>query len=68
MSRRADDPAATKPSDTYERTKERNRKLDLEILRREPPDEITRVAPWYQRAWTTTLYSTVKSVIGFWRH
>jgi hypothetical protein len=46
---------------TDERRKEINQKLDLEILRREPPDEITRAAPWYQRLRIATLYSTVRA-------
>jgi hypothetical protein len=48
-------------TDDDERAKERNWKLDLQILRREPPDEITRAAPWYQRLQIATLYSTVKA-------
>jgi hypothetical protein len=54
--------------DESERTKERNRELDKLILKREPPDEITRAAPWYQRVWTATSYSTVRSVIKSWLH
>ena len=45
--------------DESERTKERNRELDKLILKREPPDEITQAAPWYQRLRIATLYSTV---------
>jgi hypothetical protein len=44
-----------------EGVKENNKKLDAEILRREPPDEITRDAPWYQRRYFATLWSTVKA-------
>jgi hypothetical protein len=45
-----------------ESAKERNQRLDLQILKREPPDEITQAAPWYQRLLRiATLYSTVKA-------
>ena len=44
-----------------ESAKERNQRLDLQILKREPPDEITQAAPWYQRLRIATLYSTVKA-------
>ncbi len=47
-----DEPRATLPTSTVEH----NKKLDAEILKREPPD---RHAPWWQRGyWATTLYST----------
>jgi hypothetical protein len=36
-------------------TVEHNKKLDAEILKREPPD---RDAPWWQRKFWATLYST----------
>ena len=39
--------------------KERNQKLDAQILRREPPDEITQAAPWFQRLRIAT-HSTVR--------
>jgi hypothetical protein len=41
--------------------KERNQKLDAQILRQEPADEITQAAPWFQRLRIATLYSTVRS-------
>ena len=59
-----EEPHATVPTSTVRH----NNMLDRQILKREPPDEITRAAPWYQRLWQATLYSTVKSVAGLWRH
>jgi hypothetical protein len=49
-------------------TKDLNQKLDLQILKQEPPDEITRAAPWYQRLRIATAYSTIASVVRGWFH
>ncbi len=49
-----DEPRATLPTSTVRH----NKKLDEEILKKEPPD---RDAPWWQRMHWATLYSTVKA-------
>jgi hypothetical protein len=55
-------------ADDDERRRALNRALNRTILQREPPDELTRAAPWYQRVWTATSYSTIRSVVKYWLH
>lgn len=55
-----EEPHATGPTSIVRH----NNMLDRHILKREPPDEITRAAPWYQRLWQATLYSTSKAWLG----
>jgi hypothetical protein len=41
-------------------TKQFNKELDAQILKQEPPDDLTRDAPWWQRRHWATLWSTIK--------
>jgi len=44
-----------------------NRDLDEQILRQEPPDELTRAAPWYQRrfpAVATAITTAIKAILS----
>lgn len=50
-------PSSVLPSSTVQH----NRELDEQILRQEPPDDLTRAAAWWQRRYFATAYSTIKS-------
>jgi hypothetical protein len=54
----SDDPKATLPTSTTEY----NKKLDAQIIRKEPFDE---TAPWYER-WRDQFFATAYSTVRAW--